>query len=988
MKCGSKLKRNGKCPNCDVKSVKRKKLIDPTKAEQRKKLKIKIISVSMAVLLLAVTVLGYFMLFYKAKPVINDYIENGDVLNLNNKSGGKSKENEAVLNKNVRAFMGKDAEKVSKSISEFAATNANFSFNVAHGTDFDKLGIGDVFVLDKSESSPFKEVFAGKISSVKRGDKTSSYVIETPKFDEVFDVLNINMDKKFNPDDIESVEALPGVSIPDLKDNEATTTANAYGDSSLTPMTLTDGDGKVQTLKDDESGFDLSLIDIEIDLFKLLNLKDRDVVGCPEYEYFEGEKVNVSVTPTGKKYHRNDCFYVKGKGSTLTLKNAREQNYEPCKICNPPRLKDDPNPYSADAELKLGGQIGIKDIDFDATLDWDILNGKGIEELSVNASGNIYATAELKAKLNAELGRDYTKFTLPGEFINCKVQGLRKKMVPILFVSYGVTGLNVSTLFPGNEYIDTLTMAMPITVGAYVYLDVNGEIALEGTAKFEYEYDFDTTCTAVKDGHLCWDVNNDGKTSKAFSIKDELSGNIDVNLGASVSLYIFNINVVELNIVKLGIEAEGACLLEYEHKKDSGDKEWKDDAKFDYDAYARLYLKLIELNINCKIDLKLFGFVSANPGLECNYCLLDRTLMQWGISKDTTLDEAKMSYTSVTAKDKDSIYYRDTDGKLVKETGAARQVLYEKEFFTICGIDTSYIYVTIPNDEKYRIYRISKDGVSKKTVADDVKIPLTMDKEHFYYISTFDDKSITQMDRSNLHCKKWASFDESVAYMGKQNEVSYKNEFFVTTEDNRAIFAFLGSPRHYYLLNSNGDILQSYGESPAVENYSLEDMGSYYYAAKMSSNGYLRNVAAEVYWLSKNKQLSIITEPQCGWNPNKVGIFTAADNSETNKHKIVLYKAEDGSLADITDVESPYSFFTLCQSDSGDWYFFDQTDTELVLYRMNEDFSNKTRIKSFSKEDKPYSLDECSMVLMDNRIYFYSMTDDKTCIMLDRYNIA
>lgn len=46
----------------------------------------------------------------------------------------------------------------------------------------------------------------------------------------------------------------------------------------------------------------------------------------------------VYVTKSGKRYHRHDCKYVKGKNGIreLTLKQASERHYTPCKVCKPP----------------------------------------------------------------------------------------------------------------------------------------------------------------------------------------------------------------------------------------------------------------------------------------------------------------------------------------------------------------------------------------------------------------------------------------------------------------------------------------------------------------------------------------------------------------------------------------------------------------------------------------------------------------------------
>ena len=46
----------------------------------------------------------------------------------------------------------------------------------------------------------------------------------------------------------------------------------------------------------------------------------------------------VYVTRTGSKYHRDGCSSLSKSKIPITLKEAVESGYGPCKRCNPPRL--------------------------------------------------------------------------------------------------------------------------------------------------------------------------------------------------------------------------------------------------------------------------------------------------------------------------------------------------------------------------------------------------------------------------------------------------------------------------------------------------------------------------------------------------------------------------------------------------------------------------------------------------------------------------
>lgn len=47
-------------------------------------------------------------------------------------------------------------------------------------------------------------------------------------------------------------------------------------------------------------------------------------------------EVMVYITKSGEKYHREDCSYLKNDVEKITLSEAKERGYEPCKKCEPP----------------------------------------------------------------------------------------------------------------------------------------------------------------------------------------------------------------------------------------------------------------------------------------------------------------------------------------------------------------------------------------------------------------------------------------------------------------------------------------------------------------------------------------------------------------------------------------------------------------------------------------------------------------------------
>ena len=54
-------------------------------------------------------------------------------------------------------------------------------------------------------------------------------------------------------------------------------------------------------------------------------------------ELDEEEIVQVYVTRTGKKYHREGCYHLSRSRFLYSLKEAKKKFYQPCSVCNPPK---------------------------------------------------------------------------------------------------------------------------------------------------------------------------------------------------------------------------------------------------------------------------------------------------------------------------------------------------------------------------------------------------------------------------------------------------------------------------------------------------------------------------------------------------------------------------------------------------------------------------------------------------------------------------
>ena len=908
-----------------------------------------------------------------------------------------------VLTSGVSLFTDECSEEINDSVLKISKLASGIRLDIEDGTEFEELGVGDIFFLDGNEDTPFSEPYIGKISSVDDREEVNSYVIETPMFDEVFDVLKIDMDETLTADDITSIQAMPGVNINYINTGDDSDTSgeaaplSASGDS-FTVSKLGDIGSAENEFCDNDKDVDLNLdlddesiegeveigpggigvkvedkgvyITFDVDLLEAFGKKSDDSVEYQEVydEASNHDTVLVYTTKTGTCYHRESCMCVSRSKIEMKLKEAVDEGFDVCFLCNPPLYKEN-GKTNKDQELKLTGSFGFDNLDVVTVFDWDILSGKGFENVSFDITGDFVVDVDLKYNNKFEFGPTATGFTSPYNVLSAK--GLDQKVFPLLFISYNGV-FNAPIYGKGvNDKITAVTAPAPLTVGVIVYMDLSGNITFSSTLSFDYERSFSAGMTIFEKGEFVPDLHVDlSEGNPEVKFEAELKGDADAHFGCSVNLYIFNINPLEIGIVKFGTEAEGALKLAF--PDDDG------GLPFSGSYNVRLYLKLISVDLNIKTKLDV-GPLDLDMSLKGDWLWKDITLKQWGSKNPTRYSEDTMSYSHITAKDSEAVYYKDTDGALVRETSGERKKIYTDGFYTICGIDATYVYL-LQNDTEtgnYEIRRVKKtDGAINKVIADDVVNCLTIDESNIYYVDSFNRTQIMKLDRNTLESEMFCNFSSNVVYMVKQDDGFY------TMRESSSFSSWFGGGPICMLLNEKGEVVEDYGEYPSVAEYNLSKFDKYIYAVRLVSSGYLRNSASEVRWANHDISSSIVINcaSGTGWNPTEAGIFTVENNSNSDDpYKIVLYSAEDGSKSDVTTVSNSQSFFTLCQSDTGEWYFFDQTETDLNLYRMSEDFSTKNIVKTFDLATMNVNLSDCATQLVNNRLYFYTMPSEGEC---------
>ena len=170
----------------------------------------------LAIILSVVIVLGgtggYFLLKHQPAAQVVDLTEEGSTAST--EEGGEQGGDiptQAVLSQNVVKFTAEESAKINSSIISLKSLSSGVEMEIQNGSALENMGVGDIFFLEGDESSPFGMTYIGKIGSVLPGSGTDIYTLETPMMDEVFDVLSFSETGILTPENLKSVECVPGV---------------------------------------------------------------------------------------------------------------------------------------------------------------------------------------------------------------------------------------------------------------------------------------------------------------------------------------------------------------------------------------------------------------------------------------------------------------------------------------------------------------------------------------------------------------------------------------------------------------------------------------------------------------------------------------------------------------------------------------------------------------------------------------------------------
>ena len=925
-----------------------------------------ILAIVLSVIIVAGSIGGYFALTHQpAAQVIDQTIGQSAAP----EEEGEEKEipTRAVLSQNVVQFSEAESAVINDSILSLESLASGVEMEIENGSAMENMGVGDIFFLEGDENTPFGMTYIGKVGAVMPGEMTDIYTIETPTMDEVFDVFSFSEEGMLSPENLKSVECAPGVS---LVGGEQVNLDSYPQEGQI--VNLSKG-GSVQQLKTVEGKGQLLFELKTVDLAELLGLKDKKKPTKNEkVDFMQAGSVTVYTTNVGKRYHKESCFYLNSSKNSIDLGNALDKGYTPCKSCNPPIRDDDEGLASAESSLTLGGQFGIKDLVYSATCNWDLINGGGLEDLWFDVNGTFVAGIELNGNLEFEFSGRTTAYKLSDDIA---FEGLKERLVPLVAMHY-VVGTSMPQLVEGgNKEIRNLTSPIPLSIIGIVYVDGHGKLTLGFNAHFNYERPFTYNKTIVRGGKFCYDDSFDKGTPKIDAgVEFEVTADADIQVGCGLDLYIFNLKVLQLDIAQLGVEAQGGAKLQYGTAVANGEEK-----PFDWDAHVEGYFRLLQLKLGLQAKLDIIpGLLEAGFDANYEFLLWNLPLFTFGKKDETRFDASTMSSTHVTAKDKDVFFYKDTEGKLIVEQDGYRETLWADNFFTICGIDESYIYILESGEGgTHNLRRVARDGKTSKIVAEDVAHFLMYDETYMYFVSGFDDSVVKRLNRGTEKIDNFANFDDKVGYMEEMED----GNIFVVVGENFFFF----SSYNYYLLDKDGNTIKDYGEEPDVSELCKEEFENYDVAIMIASGGYLRDSAQAVYWVGANGNYKEVP-PLIGWNYFEGGIITMESGYGAG-YNMVLYRAEDGAKVVLAQTNHDHAIFSTAQDENGRWYYLDQTNEEIILYTVSSDLTDRREIHRLSRSEFPVDLSNCSVKLVDGKLYFFSIVDEKECQVLYRYNI-
>ena len=835
-------------------------------------------------------------------------------------------DNAAVLSSGVETFIAEDADKINSSIEQVSTLhngNVQTTFNNTVDEKIKNLTKGEIFYLEADESSKYAQGLFGKVVSNTQNAENTTLVTESPKVDEIFDMLDIDISEELTPENMQSIIPMEGVTISSVDSETNTVIAKKLTDTNHK---------KVDTLKH------VTYEDSNLESKKLAEVENNTITDQISIEADFSEILQEVAKET-----------LKGKVDEKVLENLY---------------------------LKVSMEANFEKLGINSKIDFDL---SGLHDLYFDVEKDIGVKSTIESGI--ELSIDKKETSIGSDQI-IKLCGLDQKMFPLFYIDIGTK--KMLTVFGGNisDKIEDLTAPLPISVGVIVYIDLDGNLKVGLSVEGSYESRTGNRLAIVENDE--WKFSNEelyNEEKVSVSVTGEATASADLNTGVDVLINISSVNIADVALAKIGIEVEGKATLKIGVERLNDVITPTQEASLD--GHIRLYLKILDINIKFKLKNQLIPI-----SVQRNMTLLDITLLELGEKPETYYNDETMKIGQVSGEDDDFNYYKTNYGMLVKESKSDKwkQTIYSKGFDQLCAMDASYIYVTVPSDSgTFDIVRIDKDDDNiYRTIIEDALYVLEEDDEYIYYLLKDEENIIYRYKRDNGETEQFMTFDYHVQLMHQQEDGNF---YVITKEDNMIAALFGEETNYYYVVGKDKNIISDYGSEPTVAQYYIEKVeNSYYVAQKLYTHERTRPTATEIVFMGADKSLQVPTQTDSGWKNTSLGIVTEQQVEGGTGYNMVVYASPNGEMRTITPVKSRYAMFTLSESDSGEWYFFDQEEDAVVLYKLDANLANKTEVKRFPNEEFRCNMEDCSMENTDNVLYFYQINDDDTDVLY-RYDL-
>ena len=193
------------------------------------------------------------------------------------------------------------------------------------------------FSLTVLSQLPLGEPYFGKVSSVSADGKDKQFIFETPMVDEVFDLLDLNMEKTLASDDINAIKTIDGVTVTKVDDlyshfgNSDTNAGDSSNNETPTPLSGTYTPAPTPMSKESFDVKDGLLLECKFDLFKAFpdSKRKTKIPNHKKYNTVEDQTITVYKTHTGKCYHESTCVHLRSSKIETTLAEAKQEKAPP-----------------------------------------------------------------------------------------------------------------------------------------------------------------------------------------------------------------------------------------------------------------------------------------------------------------------------------------------------------------------------------------------------------------------------------------------------------------------------------------------------------------------------------------------------------------------------------------------------------------------------------------------------------------------------------